>query len=138
MVIFLIVLSLLLACLLAASLVVNVRYGNMLINVEDNIETCLDILDRRYRSMMHIFDESPGLVSDEPLVQNFIKEVKNSRDDILIIANIISKPNELVVADNGDDEDSVTQDKTTDDAPQSEKDDINFVTSREKENKKKE
>lgn len=119
---------------LVASVVVNLRYGNMLINIEDNIDTCLEVLDKRYHKLMHVFDDSPGIISTDPLVKKFLDEVEGSRNDILVIANIISKPTELVEANIGDEEESVAQNLKADDASTSGKVAIRSAT-REKDSK---
>jgi hypothetical protein len=63
-------------------------------NVEDNLQTCVDIIDKRYYNLVHVFDESPGTVGDDPLVRSFLKEVHSTRNDMLIIANLISRSTE--------------------------------------------
>lgn len=90
---FIIICSLLIAAL-TISVSANIRFGNMLMNVEDNTQTCVDIIDQRYYSLMHVFDDSPGTVSEDPLVRSFMKEVGAARNDMLRIANLISRSTE--------------------------------------------
>lgn len=71
-----------------------IRFGNMLMNVEDNTQTCVDIIDERYRNLMHVFDDSPGTISDDPFVRSFMIEVDGARNDMLKIANLISRSTE--------------------------------------------
>ena len=92
MIILFIFIVLLLISALTVSVSANFRFGKMLMNVEDNLQTCLDIIDKRYYNLNHVFDDSPGVVDDDPLVRAFLAEVDASRNDVLRIANIISKP----------------------------------------------
>jgi hypothetical protein len=66
------------------------RFGQMLMNVEDNVQKALDILDDRYNQLVHVFDDSPGTVSEDPFVKRFMDQVRSARNDILVIANIFS------------------------------------------------
>jgi len=94
MIIGLIFIALLLISALTVSVSANLRFGNMLMNVEDNLQTCVDIVDKRYYNLMHVFDDSPGTVADDPLVRSFLKEVHATRNDMLMIANLISRSTE--------------------------------------------
>lgn len=94
MVIVFIFLYTLLIAALTVSVSANIRFGGMLMNVEDNIQACVDIIDKRYYNLMHVFDDSPGVVGDDPLVRAFMKEVQETRNDLLKIANHISRSTE--------------------------------------------
>lgn len=94
MIIFFIIFSTLLIAALTVSVSANIRFGNMLMNVEDNMQDGLDLIDKRYYNLMHVFDDSPGTISDDPLVRSFLKEVHGARNDMLIIANNIARSTE--------------------------------------------
>lgn len=70
------------------------RFGKMLMNVEDNMEFCLDVIDNRYYNLVHMFDDTPGVIEDDPLVRGFLRETKDLRNDVLRIANLISRSTE--------------------------------------------
>lgn len=63
-------------------------------NVEDNTQACVDIIDTRYFNLVHVFDEAQGVLSEEPLVRSFFEEVDATRDDMIKIANLISRSTE--------------------------------------------
>lgn len=106
MVIVFIILMTLIVAALTVSVRANIRFGNMLMNVEDNMQNCLDIIDKRYYNVMHVFDDSPGVIEDDPLVHSFIKEVEGTRNDILDIANIISRSTEQL-SENSDEKKTI-------------------------------
>ncbi len=64
------------------------RYGQMLMNVEDNTQYALDLLNRRYHQMTHLIGDSK-LLSDDEVVRKFIKEVKATRNDVLVVAQTL-------------------------------------------------
>jgi hypothetical protein len=120
MVIFLSILGMLLIAALFVSLNFNLRFGNMLVNIEDNLQECIDRIDERYQNLMHVFDESPGVMSDDPFVRSFLNEVSLAREDLLIIANILargSEPMDEIISEDddtlapGDDPDVVQSEK---------------------------
>lgn len=94
MIIAFILVTLILIMALTISVSANMRFGNMLMNVEDNTQECVDIIDKRYYNLIHVFDESPGTINDDPLVRSFISEVHEARNDMLKIANLISRSTE--------------------------------------------
>lgn len=96
--------SLLLISALTVSISANLRFGNMLMNVEDNIQECVNIIDKRYYSLMHVFDDSPGTVNDDPLVRSFLKEVHGAREDMVKIAKYISHSSEKLSNISGENE----------------------------------
>jgi len=98
MVIAFIIISSLLISALTLSVSANIRFGKMLMNVEDNTQTCLDIIDKRFHNLMHVFDDSSGraqsVIGDDPMIRSFFKEVESLRNDVLKIANLISRSTE--------------------------------------------
>lgn len=94
MVIGFIVISSILIAALTVSISANIRFGQMLMNVEDNTQSCVDIIDKRYFNLVHVFDGTQGVISEDPLVRSFFQEVENTRDDMIKIANLISRSTE--------------------------------------------
>jgi hypothetical protein len=77
----------------------------MLVNIEENLQSCLDRIDTRYTNMVHIFDDTPGVLSDEPYVRNFLIEVNSAKEDLIIIANILargSEPMDEIISEDDD------------------------------------
>ena len=94
MVISFIIICALLIAALTVSVSANIRFGKMLMNVEDNTQMCVDIVDKRYYNLVHVFDNAEFLVSEDPLVKSFIHEVSEARNDMIKIANFISSSTE--------------------------------------------
>jgi uncharacterized membrane protein len=79
-----------------------VKFGLLILNLEDSIEDCLDILDARYDSMSRVL-EIP-LFHDSPEIRRVVQDMQASRAAILQIANIMTKdgiPQEAI--EGGDD-----------------------------------
>jgi len=60
----------------------------LLLKMEDVIEESLDVLDKRYASISKTL-ETP-LFYDSPEVRKTLKDIKECRDSILYIANILT------------------------------------------------
>ena len=73
---------------LCLSLRYNYKFGIIILNVQDNIELCLDILDEKY-SRMSVILEKP-VFFDSVEIRQVIKDIRDSRDSILHIANILA------------------------------------------------
>jgi len=70
------------------------EFGKTIINVQDEIENCLEILDERYASMSQILEKPVFFDSLE--VRQVIKDIQDSRDSILVVASSLSKSIENV------------------------------------------
>ena len=66
-----------------------VKFGLLILKLEDAIEDCLDILDTRYDSISNVL-EIP-LFHDSPEIRRVVQDIHASRDAILQIANIMTK-----------------------------------------------
>lgn len=64
------------------------KFSNIILRVEDEIESSLDVLDERYRSISKIL-EIP-LFYDSPEIKKVVEDVKSSRDAILRVAGSIA------------------------------------------------
>ena len=69
---------------LCVSLYFVVRFGLVILKIEDAIEESLDVLDERYRSISEIL-EIP-LFYDSPQIRQVVSDIKVSRDSVLKIA----------------------------------------------------
>ncbi len=69
---------------LCVSLYFVVRFGLVILKIEDAIEESLDVLDERYRSISEIL-EIP-LFYDSPQIRQVVNDIKVSRDSVLKIA----------------------------------------------------
>jgi hypothetical protein len=73
--------------LLSISLYYNYKFGTIIIKLEDSIEDCLDILDKRYAAISGILAKPVFFDSQE--VRQVIKEITTTRESILAIANVL-------------------------------------------------
>ncbi len=64
-----------------------VKFGMIILRVEDVVEDTLDVLDERYSSISEIV-EIP-LFSDSPQIKKVHQDLKYSRDAILSVAHVL-------------------------------------------------
>ena len=74
--------------LLAISVYFNVKFGIIIVNIQDSVEECLDSLDERYFIFSKILEKPVFFDSVE--VRQVIQEIKNTQELILKIANTLS------------------------------------------------
>ena len=74
-----------LVVLAAVSVYFSIRFGLIILKVQDSIEECLDVLDERYESISKIL-EIP-LFYDSPEVKKVVSDLKASRESLILIAN---------------------------------------------------
>jgi hypothetical protein len=65
------------------------KFGRILLDIQDAIESSLDVLDKRYASISKVL-QIP-LFYDSPEIKRVYEDVKASRDSILYVANLMSK-----------------------------------------------
>ena len=70
---------------LAVSVFYNYKFGIIILNMQEGVETCLDILDEKYRSISKIA-ELP-IFFDSAEVRQVVKDISVCRDAVLIVAN---------------------------------------------------
>ena len=95
----------LLVSALIVSLYYNYRFGKIILQVQDDIEECLDVLDVRYKSISEILNIPVFFDSIE--VRNVINEIRKSRDAVLMVANrliSIDRPRENIEDEEGKEE----------------------------------
>lgn len=85
----------------------SIKFAVVLLKITDAIEESLDILDARYASISKIL-EIP-IFYDSPQVKQVLSDIKESREAILYVANLVGKiegpaeqSNEDLEGDNGD------------------------------------
>jgi len=83
--IILILTNIITAVILLFSIRYNLKFGVMILRVQDSIEESLDLLDQRYSAMSKIADTPVFFDSVE--VRQVISEIEASRDSILSVAN---------------------------------------------------
>jgi uncharacterized membrane protein len=64
-----------------------VKFGIILLRVQDQTEESLDIIDTQYQAIVKVL-EIP-LANDSPQVKEFVKCMSNVRDAILVIGNVL-------------------------------------------------
>ena len=74
-----------LAVLAAVGVYFSIRFGLVILKVQDSIEESLDVLDERYESISKVL-EIP-LFYDSPEIRQVVNDLKATRESILIIAN---------------------------------------------------
>ena len=80
---------LLLLTLLAFATYKLFKFSMIIIEFEDNIEACLDLLDTRYKSMSEIL-EIP-VFFDSVEVRRVINDITACRESLVIVANKLTK-----------------------------------------------
>jgi len=86
-----------LVVLLAVSVYYNLKFAKIILRMEDEIGTCLDILDEKYRSLSQVL-EIP-IFFDSPQVRKVIDDIKTARNSLLIIANKLTSIDQEVITD---------------------------------------
>jgi CHASE3 domain sensor protein len=87
MFIVLVIFTIIIGALLFVSIRRNLQYSEKLEELGDQIDESLDIIDKCYKRISTTA-ETPVL-SDEPIVQQLISDIKLTRDAILLVANKI-------------------------------------------------
>jgi len=77
-----------LSLLLGLSLFYAIRFGLILLRLQDAIEESLDVIDEKYKSMSEILERP--LFYDSPEVRKIVQDIRGTRSAILYIANTLS------------------------------------------------
>jgi len=75
----------LLVSALIVSLYYNYRFGKIILQVQDDIEECLDVLDGRYKSISEVLNIPVFFDSVE--VRRVIQDIEKCRSSILYVAD---------------------------------------------------
>ncbi len=86
--IFILVLFFIIILCLAVSVRINIKLGITILKMEDSIEECLDLLDKRYESISKIL-EIP-IFFDSVEVRQVVSDIDSARGEILKVANVLS------------------------------------------------
>lgn len=78
------------------------KLGKIVINIQDAIETSLDVLDERYKSIDSILQKPVFFDSLE--IRQVIEDISMTRDAVLFIANQLESAQEVQQNDNKDSE----------------------------------
>ncbi len=89
-----IILTSIIFLLLCVSIYYNVRFGLIILRLEDAIEECLDDLDERYKVVSKILEKP--IFFDSIEVRQTVQEIRSSQEAILKVANTISNLQEPV------------------------------------------
>ena len=76
-----------LASLLGLSIYYNLKFGRIILNIQDSVEESLDVLDERYKDISKICQIE--LWADSPEIRRVHKSLKDSRDEVLRIADVL-------------------------------------------------
>ena len=79
------VIIILLFVLAAVGVYFSIRFGLVIVRVQDSIEESLDVLDERYESISKIL-EIP-LFYDSPEIRQVVRDIEITRETVLTIAN---------------------------------------------------
>lgn len=87
------VIIIILALCLCVSLYFAVRFGLVILKIEDAVEESLDVLDERYRSISEIL-EIP-IFYDSPQIRQVVNDIKLTRQSVLKIAQTFASIDEV-------------------------------------------
>ena len=90
-----IVIIIILLILLGTSIYFNIKFGKVVLKIQDAIEESLDMLDERYASISKIL-EIP-LFYDSNEIRSVMKDVELARDKILEVARTIAEIDESAI-----------------------------------------
>ena len=65
------------------------RFSMILLNLEDTVEECLDMLDERYKTMSEILEIPVFFDSTE--VRRVVSEIRSSREALVVVANKLTE-----------------------------------------------
>ena len=98
MVFILVILCTLFFLCMCASVYLNIKMGITILNIEDSIVDCLDVLDERYSSMSKVLEIPVFFDSTE--VRQVIDDIRVSRNSVLVVANSLKNIQESKEDDN--------------------------------------
>jgi len=96
-IIVLIVAVVFLSILLGAFAWYNWKFARVIFQVEDAIETSLDVLDRNFMMLSKIAKKE--IFFDSPEVRQAIQAIQDARDAVLFVANVMGAIDEAAIED---------------------------------------
>lgn len=103
MIMALIIIVILLLLLAGVSIFYVIKFGTIIINMQDSIEQALDVLDERYHSINDII-QTP-LFYDSPEIRKVLRDINITRDSMLDIAKSLTSLDEIGLEHGLSDED---------------------------------
>ena len=82
---------------LAVSIRYNVKFANIILNVEDAIEESLDVLDENFLQLQTLSEKD--IFFDSPEVRQAVSTISSSKDAILYVANILASIDSNAIQD---------------------------------------
>tara|TARA_B100000424_G_C22697570_1_gene380732 strand:- start:345 stop:641 length:297 start_codon:yes stop_codon:yes gene_type:complete len=86
-----------LSIFLIISLYYNYKFALIIINTQDAIENSLDILDDRYNKIQNLINTP--ILYDSPQIKKLVLDMKDCRDSILEVANVMVNDNRIDTGD---------------------------------------
>lgn len=90
-----------LAIALIISLYINFKVGKIILEIQSALEESLDICDSAYNNMSNVLELPVAL--NTPEVRQVISEIRNVRDSVLYVSNILAAPYGGVIEEKVDD-----------------------------------
>ena len=84
------ILIFILLLLLTTSVYFNIKFGMIILRMQDEIEDCLDAFDEKYGIFAKILEKP--IFFDSIEIRQVIQEIKSSQALLLRVANIIASP----------------------------------------------
>ena len=79
--------------LLAISLYYLIKFGLIILEIQDAVEEAINVLDDRYDSMNDVI-QTP-LFYDSPEVKSVLRDLQDVKDSLLYVANTLTNSNNL-------------------------------------------
>lgn len=90
--------------------VVAYRFGRSLMNVEDNIEFCIDYIENRYNKIVDMVDKSEILYLDDG-VKKFVNEFHLMKEDMAVVLTALTNTSTNFKAAMGMEEEAPSEEK---------------------------
>jgi len=87
---FLSILSFVLFFMLCFSVYFNYKFGKTIVEIQESLERSLDVLDQRYLSISSVLEKP--IFFDSVEVRQVVDDIKQSRDAVLYVANVLIEP----------------------------------------------
>ena len=68
----------------------NYKFGKTIVEIQESLERSLDVLDQRYLSISSVLEKP--IFFDSVEVRQVVNDIKQSRDAVLYVANVLIEP----------------------------------------------
>lgn len=82
-----------LSVVLGLSLFGNYHLIKMMLRIQDNCQQSLDYIDQRYSNLERWMEET-YLVTNDPIAQKFVNEIKLAMNGIAFATNVLKEPSD--------------------------------------------